>query len=138
MIEKLKKLFERYRELILYVFFGGVTTVVNFVVYGLCTDVLQIYYLAANAIAWILAVAVAYITNRIWVFHSKKSGFNAIAREIALFVGARIFSGLGDMLIMFICVDLLHIPGLVAKILANVFVVILNYILSKLIIFKNK
>ena len=65
-------------------------------------------------------------------------GVAAIAGEMALFVGGRVVSGAGDMLIMFVCIDLAHLPALLAKILSNVFVVIFNYIISKLVIFKNK
>lgn len=139
MINLIKKLYTKYEELILYVFFGGLTTLVNIVVYWLCADVLRIYYLISNAFAWIFAVLFAYVTNRTWVFKSKKNGALAIIKEFALFVSGRILSGLGDMLIMFVCVSVLTLPGLVAKIAANVFVVIFNYVFSKLIIFrKNK
>ena len=137
MIDLIKKLFTKYEELILYVFFGGLTTLVNIVVYWFCADVLHIYYLISNAFAWVLAVLFAYVTNRTWVFKSKKRGVSAIIREIMLFVSGRILSGLGDTLIMFICVSVLMLPGLVAKIAANVFVVIFNYIFSKLIIFRK-
>ena len=137
MINLIKKLFTKYEELILYVFFGGLTTLVNIVVYWFCADVLHIYYLISNAFAWVLAVLFAYVTNRRWVFKSKKRGAAAILREMMLFVSGRILSGLGDTLIMFICVSVLTLPGLVAKIAANVFVVIFNYIFSKLIIFRK-
>ena len=137
MIETIKKLYYKYEELILYVFFGGLTTVVNIVVYGVCADVLKIYYLISNLAAWFLSVLFAYVTNRTWVFKSKKRGAAAILREFGLFVSGRVMSGAGDMLIMFLCVSVIGLPGLVAKILANVFVVIFNYIFSKLIIFRK-
>lgn len=136
-MELIKKLYKKYEELILYVFFGGLTTVVNIVVYGVCADILNIYYLIANLAAWFLSVLFAYVTNRTWVFKSKKRGAAAILREFGLFVSGRIMSGAGDMLIMFVCVSLAGLPGLVAKILANVFVVIFNYVFSKLIIFRK-
>ncbi len=137
MISTVKKLLIKYQELISYVFFGGLTTLVNIVVYWLCADVLHIHYLISNALAWISAVLFAYVTNRTWVFKSKKRGTSAIFKEFSLFVSGRILSGLGDMLIMFICVSLLTLPGLIAKIASNVFVVIFNYVFSKLIIFRK-
>lgn len=136
MIEKAMKLYKKYEELILYVFFGGLTTVVNIVVYGVCADLIGIHYLVSNGIAWILSVLFAYVTNRKWVFKSKKTGA-AIFKEFGLFVGGRIMSGVGDMLIMFVCVDVIGLWGMVAKILSNIFVVIFNYIFSKLIIFRK-
>lgn len=145
-MEKLKQLFRKYRELISYVFFGGVTTVVNVVAYnglaalGLSTGV-------ANGIAWALSVLVAYITNRIWVFHSKSTGA-AAAREFLSFVGCRVGSGLLDEGVMIFGVDWLG-PRVVApahlrwwgfgvKIFSNILVMILNYVFSKLFIFRKK
>ncbi len=138
MIHKIQTLVKKYEELILYVICGGLTTVVNIVVYGLCADVLGIYYLAANFIAWVLSVLFAYVTNRTWVFKSRRRGARAILREFSLFVSGRVMSMAGDMLIMFLCVSVAALPGLIAKILANIFVMIFNYIFSKLIIFRKK
>lgn len=137
-MEKLKRLYKKYEEMIAYVFFGGLTTLVNIVVFFIVNDVLHIHYLAANAAAWLMSVLFAYVTNRKWVFKSKCRGAAAILREMLLFIGARVMSGLGDMLIMFVCVELIQMPSLVAKIFCNVFVVIFNYIFSKMIIFKQK
>lgn len=138
MIQKIRMLYKKYEELILYVICGGFTTLVNIIVYGLCADLIGIYYLASNFIAWVLSVLFAYVTNRIWVFKSKKCGVSAILREFSLFVSGRIMSLLGDMLIMFLCVSVAGFPGLLAKILANIFVMIFNYVFSKLIIFRKK
>lgn len=99
-----KKLYKKYEEIIAYVFFGGLTTLVNIVVFFIVNDVLHVHYLAANAAAWLASVLFAYVTNRKWVFKSKCSGASAILREMMLFIGARVMSGLGDMLIMFVCV----------------------------------
>ena len=100
MIKKIQALIKKYQELILYVICGGFTTLVNIIVYGLCADVLGIYYLVSNFIAWILSVVFAYVTNRTWVFKSRRRGFRSICREFTLFVSGRILSMLGDMLIM--------------------------------------
>ena len=124
MIDKIRTLYKKYEELVLYVICGGLTTLVNIVVYGLCADILGIFYLVSNFIAWVLSVLFAYVTNRTWVFKSKKRGARAILREFGLFVSGRVMSMAGDMVIMFLCVSVAHLPGLVAKILANIFVMI--------------
>lgn len=145
-MERIKRLFNKYREMIAYVFFGGVTTVVNVVAYnamaalGLSTGV-------ANGIAWVLSVLVAYFTNRVWVFHSKNRGMDAV-KEFASFVGCRVGSGLLDEGIMIFGVDWLG-PRVVTpagmglwrlgvKVFSNIIVMILNYIFSKLFIFRKK
>lgn len=134
----MKELFMKYKEVISYLFFGVLTTVVNFVVYFACTDGLHINYLAATAVSWVAAVLFAYVTNRKWVFESKVSGFMPILREMAVFVGCRVFSGVMDMGIMFISVDMIGISDRIAKFVTQVAVVVLNYIFSKIIILRNK
>ena len=138
MTDKLKLLYKKYEEIIAYVFFGGLTTLVNIVVFFVMNDIFHIHYLIAKAAAWLASVLFAYVTNRTWVFKSKCRGAAAIIKEMSLFVGARVMSGLGDMLIMFVCIDIVHFLSLVAKIFSNVFVVIFNYVFSKLVIFRNK
>ena len=133
----IKKLIDTYKEIISYLFFGVCTTVVNFVIYFACTKIFGINYLLANAISWAGAVAFAYVTNRIWVFKSKTKGIRAIFKEITAFVGCRLLSGAMDMLIMFIGVDLLGISDDITKLLTQAVVVVLNYVFSKLIIFRK-
>jgi len=91
----------------------------------------------ATVIAWVLAVLFAYITNRLWVFESQADTINDFVREIIAFFACRLTTGILDLLIMFIFVDLLYCNDLLVKIGANVLVIILNYVASKLIIFKN-
>ena len=134
---QMKELLLKYKEIIAYLFFGGLTTVVNIVVYFVCTNVLGLNYLVANAISWAAAVAFAYVTNRTWVFESKVRGVSAVLRELTTFVGCRLLSGVMDMAIMFISVDVICIPDSVAKFITQVVVVVLNYIFSKLIIFRK-
>lgn len=133
----IKKLIETYKEIISYLFFGVCTTVVNFVIYFACTNLLDLNYLLANALSWVGAVAFAYVTNRIWVFKSKNRGIRAIFKEITAFVGCRLLSGVMDMLIMFVGVDLMGISDGVTKLLTQVVVTVLNYVFSKLIIFRK-
>ena len=133
----IKKLIETYKEIISYLFFGVCTTVVNFVIYFACTNLLDLNYLLANALSWVGAVAFAYVTNRIWVFKSKNKGIRAIFKEITAFVGCRLLSGVMDMLIMFVGVDLMGISDGITKLITQIVVVVLNYVFSKLIIFRK-
>lgn len=138
MNEKLKALYEKYKDLIPYVIFGVLTTIVNYVSYWLFAHPLGCGTVFSTAVAWVLSVLFAYVTNRRWVFHSEAKGANAIGKEFAAFLGARLGTGLLDMLIMYLCVDLLGWNDMVMKLASNVIVVILNYILSKFFIFKKK
>ena len=130
----LKKI-SRYKEILLYLFFGGLTTLVNIGVFFVLDTVFGIYYLFSNAVAWIMSVLFAYITNRKWVFESND---NNIGKQFLQFVSCRIFSGARDMAIMFIGIDILHISSFIAKLLTNIVVVILNYIFSKCFIFAER
>lgn len=120
------------QELIRYGIFGVLTGVVNLGIYFLFSQVLGIYYLISNVFAWFLSVLFAYLTNRFWVFESK----NNILKEIILFFSGRLFSGLVDIGLMFIFVDILSIGDFISKIIVVIIVVILNYLFSKLLIFK--
>lgn len=130
-------LIKKYSEIISYIFFGGLTTVVSFATYYMGTKYLGMHYLAATAFSWLAAVLFAYITNRIWVFKSKRKGFIGIAGELLMFTAGRAVSGLIEVLLMFVLVDLLSVMDLGAKIICNIIIVILNYIFSKLIIFRQ-
>ncbi len=133
----IKKIIETYREIFSYLFFGVCTTLVNFIIYFACTKIFDVNYLLSNAISWIGAVGFAYVTNRIWVFQSKTKGIRAIFKEMTSFVSCRIVSGIIDMVIMFVGVDLLGISDGITKFATQVVVVVLNYIFSKLIIFRK-
>lgn len=121
------------RELIMYVFFGVLTGVVNLGVYFLFSHVLGVYYLFSNVVAWFLSVLFAYVTNRIWVFESNS---NNILKEVFLFFSCRSFSGLVDIGLLYFFVDILNIGDYISKIIVQIIVVILNYLFSKLLIFK--
>ncbi len=133
----MKSLLQKYREQILYVVFGGLTTLVNLVVYYLC-DLCGMATVPATAISWVLSVLFAYVTNRRWVFESKVQGFPQVMKEMGNFFLCRALSGLMDLGIMALFVDVLHCPGMVVKVLSNVLVIIVNYVASKLLIFKKK
>jgi len=152
MMIKIKELILKYKELIIYVLFGGLTTVVNLSVFALFTRLLgNERYLITNIIAWFAAVSFSYVTNKIWVFESKKWTLNILLKEISSFFAARVLTlGIEEAGLYFF-VDILsfseislklfsfEIGGeLIAKALISVVVVVINYILSKLVIFKKK
>lgn len=136
-MKQLKSLFLQYKELILYVFFGGLTTLVNWGGYWILADLLHVPYLWATAIAQILAILFAYITNRKWVFQSRAKGVAPVLWEMVRFFGCRAFSFVLDLGCMWVGVDLLHINDKVMKLLSNVVVIIVNYVFSKLIVFRK-
>ena len=136
-MEKIKTLFFKYKEQILYILFGVFTTVVNIVVFAICADMMHLDTYISNFAAWVLAVTFAYITNKLWVFESKTTDAKELFREIVSFTGARVLTLGIDMVLMFVGVDILHINMLIVKVLANVVVIVSNYVLSKLFIFKK-
>lgn len=137
-MNQIKTYWNRYREVIFYLIFGVLTTVVNYIVYFLATRVFSIHYMAATIIAWIVAVIFAYVTNRRWVFQSNAETAGARRGEFIKFTGGRILSLLLEAVIMFVGVELLQLRALdwAVKTVAQVFVVIFNYVLSKFFVFK--
>lgn len=130
-------LFKKYKEIILYVFFGALTTGVNYGVYYLLAHPFGWDVLPSNLIAWAAGVLFAFVTNKLYVFESKDLSFQVVAREFLTFTAARIFSGILDTIIMVVFVDVLGFNDLWIKILSNIVVIIVNYILSKLFIFRS-
>ena len=133
-MNKIKKIINS--ESILYLIFGGLTTLVDFVSYFILTR-LSVNYMIANVIAWIFAVAFAYITNKIYVFNSKTKDKDSLLDEIISFVSARLFSLVFSLVFIYIAVTLLGTDDFIAKVLSSVFVVIINYFISKFYIFKK-
>ena len=128
-------IYNQYKMPILYIFFGGLTTLVNIIVYFICYDVSGLSNVLSTIIAWILSVIFAFITNKFYVFESKSG---AIFYEIFTFFGCRLGTGVLDVGIMYLAVDIFNWSALLMKIISNVIVIVLNYILSKVIIFKQK
>ena len=131
-------LFAKYKQTILYLIFGVLSTIVNILTYVFCTRNLNIEFLISNWIAWIVAVLFAYITNKFFVFESKKINIKFLIKELSSFVSCRLLSGIIEMILMYTMISLMSLNDFIVKIITNVVVVILNFIFSKLIIFKNK
>ena len=131
-------LLQRSKSQILYLFFGGCTTLINVAVYGLCAHMANLSTTLSTVIAWGAAVLFAYLTNRTWVFESRAGTAPDILREMGYFFLCRAATGALDLAIMYVCVDRLGLPDMPVKLLSNVLVVILNYVASKLFIFAKK
>ncbi|MBE6969699.1 MAG: GtrA family protein [Ruminococcaceae bacterium] len=131
-------LFRKYREVILYLFFGGCTTLINIVVYALLYRGLQMANVPSTILAWLVSVIFAFLTNRSFVFESKETELRGRLRELLSFFGCRILTGILDVLIMALAVDMMGWNGLIWKIISNVIVIVLNYIASKFFIFRKQ
>ena len=137
-MDKIIELCKNYKSVTLYLVFGVLTTVVNIVAY-FWLDFNRLFNTVINtSIAWVVAVIFAYVTNKKWVFESKVEGFKDNFKEMMSFFGCRIATGLMDVGIMFVFVDVLGYDDMIIKIASNVLVVILNYVGSKLLVFTNR
>lgn len=132
----LKKIFIKNQEIFKYILFGVLTTVVNIAVFFLFDTVLNFSYLIANAISIIAAILFAFFTNKKYVFKVKSQSLKLAFKEFYLFVGLRSVSGLFDMLSMWMLVDFMNLETNLSKILTQFIIVVLNYIFSKLYIFR--
>ncbi len=139
-MKKIKELIIKYKEIIIYLIFGGLTTLLSLVVFWLLTDVLPIAEstLPANIISNAAGIIFAYCTNRKWVFESKEKGFVPIMKELGKFVGGRVFTVLFDLAFVYVAVDVLNGNDMIFKLISTVVVVILNYVISKFIVFAKK
>nr|WP_207747841.1 GtrA family protein [Clostridium sp. D33t1_170424_F3] len=123
--------------MVLYITFGVLTTAVNILSFGLLRDVLHWELLTANTLAWVLSVAFAFVTNKLFVFQSKSFAARTLWREVASFAGARLLSLGVDTAGMWLLVRLLSWNDWLAKVIMNVIVIVLNYVFSKLFVFKD-
>lgn len=135
--EKLQKLYYRFESAILYIFFGGLTTVVS----------ISVQYISAwlggstafnTTLSWICAVTFAFFVNKICVFKSVTSSPKEFIREMLQFFGARLVSYFLELGFMVLTVDVLHFNEYIMKLIAQIFVMVINYLFSKLVIFRKK
>ncbi|MCD8314383.1 MAG: GtrA family protein [Firmicutes bacterium] len=132
------ELIKKYKSIISYLFFGVCTTVINIATYYLCYNISAIPNVPSTVIAWVVAVVFAYITNKLFVFDSKSFKADVLVREMASFFGCRLLTGILDVIIMYVAVDVMDMNSTLWKLVSNVLVIILNYVASKLVIFKKK
>lgn len=144
-MKKIQELLKKYKEIIMYLIFGAGTTAVNWIIYTVIVVLgKEVNLTLANIIAWVGAVAFAYITNKLWVFESKSWNPKIVWKELGMFLSARIFSGVFEIGLFPVLVwmgmnqSIFGVEGMLAKIVIGVLVIILNYIFSKLLVFKKK
>ena len=136
-MKTIRALIEKYYDILVYLVFGVLTTVVNYIVYLPCYNLLGISATVSNMIAWVVAVAFAYLTNKPFVFRSHDWSAKTVVPELTKFVGSRIASGALETGIIFVTVDLLLWDGNIMKLVTSVLVVIMNYVASKFLVFKK-
>ena len=129
--------YKKHKEVLMYLLFGGLTTVVSIVTFALFNQVMGMNELVANVLSWILAVLFAYVTNRTWVFSSSADTKAGIAREMASFFGGRVATLLVEEGLIAVFITWLGFPAMPVKIAAQVIVIVLNYVISKLFVFKK-
>ena len=129
------RLILKYKQMLLYIFFGVCTTAINTVSYHILFNFLNVANIASTIISWLLAVIFAFVTNKYFVFESK--GTDGLVNEAVSFFSCRIATGVLDVIIMYVAVDILMLSGLLWKILSNIIVIILNFVASKFFIFKS-
>jgi putative flippase GtrA len=133
-----KDLIRKHWDVLSYLFFGVLTTVVNYVVYLPCYNLLGLSAAVSNAIAWVFAVAFAYLTNKPFVFKSHDWSAKTVFPELVKFVACRIGSGVLETVLLLITVDWMDWNGNIMKLITSVLVVVLNYVGSKLLVFKKQ
>ena len=124
------------RETITYLIFGILTTGINIGIFRLCTTINIVIWIS-DVIAWVIALIFAFITNKIFVFESTNMQSTLVFKEAVSFVAARSVSGLCDLGFMIFAVYIIHMDSFIAKLITNVFVVVINYLFSKLVVFKK-
>ncbi len=135
---KLADMYEEHREGMRYLVFGALSTIVNIVVFEIFHSGAKLSITMSNVIAWIVAVIFAYITNKLWVFYSKTKEIKDLIQEIASFLGARVATLVIETIFLIVMIDKFGLNSTFMKIISNVIVIILNFIFSKLWIFKKK
>ncbi len=137
LLAPLRPLWRKYREPLLYLFFGGLTFFLSFGLYWLFAHPLGVTPLIANVISWILCVVFAYLTNRTWVFADKAREPGSILREALSFAAGRLATLGLEELILWLGIDVLGIHDLLVKIVAQVLVIVGNYVISKWFVFRK-
>ena len=137
MIEKIRALVEKHWDMVSYLFFGVLTTIVNYLVYLPLYNLLGISAAVSNIIAWVAAVPFAYVTNKPFVFKSHDWSMQTVLPELGKFVGCRAASGGLETALVFLTVDVCGWDGNLWKLIISVVVVILNYVSSKLLVFRK-
>ena len=143
-MNRIKEFYLKHKQIILYMVYGTATTIVNWVVYTVLVEALNLGMTVSNAIAWVLAVLFAFVTNKLFVFESHRLDFRALLSEAASFFCSRAISGVIDVFApsllykIGVTFSFLGIKGFGAKLIVSVIVIVLNYLFSKFIVFRRK
>ena len=138
-MKKIIELYKKYKEIVNYLIFGGLSTLVNFVSYYIFARTLNIDEVISSGLSWFCAVLFAYVTNKLFVFETKKTNKKEVIKEMLSFFLARVISGaLCDVGTFALMVKVLGINDIIAKLVTQVMVIIVNYLFSKLIVFKKE
>jgi putative flippase GtrA len=129
---------EKRNEIVMYLLFGVLTTVINILCYVFLREYLHIEYILSTTIAWLISVVFAFLTNKKYVFKSNFTELDAVIQEFFSFTFFRVVSLGMDLGIMVVLVEIIKIDDFIAKIAANIVVVIMNYIVSKYVVFRTK
>lgn len=138
MIESIRKICFKYKEIILYGIFGVCTTIINILSFFVLDDILKCNMIFSNVIAWILAFLFAFVTNKLFVFESVSNTVGQTVKEFRDFFLARFATLFIDTFLMWLLVDVVKFNSMITKIVVNIIVIVLNYIASKLWVFKEK
>ena len=138
MINRIKKLYIKYKELILYGIFGVCTTLINIVAFYLLDTIMGCQLIVSNVVAWGFAVIFAFVTNKLYVFESGSWKCSQAVKEIIQFFTVRLLTLFIDTFLMWLLIEIVSANSLFAKIVVNVIVIVLNYVASKLWIFSSK
>lgn len=137
LINYFEPFYKKNKEMLLYLFFGGLSFVVSVVTYALFNVGMGLNELIANVISWIITVTFAFFTNRIWVFNAPTNGVKEFIAQVVSFFGGRVVTLVIEEVILLVFITWLEFPSMVIKVIAQVVVIVLNYIISKLVVFKN-
>ena len=136
-MDRIIRIFRHHRESITYIFWGGATTIANYVIYFSCTHILNTGYITGNLIAWVFAVLFAYATNKKFVFRTPWISISNVIRELLGFISGRVASFIIETVILYLFIGVMKLNDNVVKVFSNVIVMIINYIYSKQFIFRS-
>jgi len=130
-------LYKKYEEIVNYLIVGVITTLVSIIVYAIFTKLFHVNYMISNVFSWIVSVLFAYVTNKKYVFKSKCDSKKKVFIEIYQFFKYRILSFFIDVLLMYVFVEIITLDDMIAKVIVQIIVIVLNYVFSKLFVFKK-
>lgn len=136
-MKKIWDLYTKYDEVINYLIAGGCSTIVNVASYTFFAHILFLNYQVSTVLSWILAVLFAFLSNKLFVFRTKRENYKAVVKEAFDFFKFRIATLVIEMILMWLFIDTLHLNDIISKIIIQFVVIALNYVFSKLFIFKQ-